>query len=108
VIGTDCPVLTAEHLRVAADTLRASNDAVLFPAEDGGYVLIGAREPLPGLFDAMPWGTAEVAAETRRRLAQARRRWHEPLMLWDVDEPADLARLRETGLADLVPAPLQG
>ena len=45
VIGTDCPALTAGHLRAAADVLRAGADAVLIPAEDGGYVLIGARAP---------------------------------------------------------------
>ena len=36
--------------------------------------------------------------DTRRRLEQARLRWREPATLWDVDTPADLARLRAAGL----------
>ena len=103
LIGTDCPALTADHLRAAADVLRAGSDAVLIPAEDGGYVLIGARVPHPALFDAMPWGTAGVMAETRRRLVALGLSWREPATLWDVDVPADLERLRVAGWQDLIP-----
>lgn len=49
VIGTDCPALTAAHLRQAAQAL-TDHDAVALPAEDGGYVLIGAAHPQPELF----------------------------------------------------------
>ena len=42
IIGTDCPALTQTHLQQAANALN-ENDAVLIPAEDGGYVLIGLR-----------------------------------------------------------------
>jgi uncharacterized protein len=102
VIGTDCPALTAEHLRDAADVLRGGCDAVVIPAEDGGYALIGMRTPQPSLFDGVPWSTATVMAETRRRLRAARLVWREPARLWDVDEPEDLARMRRTGLASLM------
>jgi rSAM/selenodomain-associated transferase 1 len=44
VIGTDCPALTPPHLCEAADVLRAGIDAVITPAEDGGYVLIGSPD----------------------------------------------------------------
>ncbi len=103
VIGTDCPALTAEHLRLAADILRGGTDVVVFPAEDGGYVLIGMRKPEPSLFADMSWSTAGVMAETRRRLKERGLSWHEPVTLWDVDEPADLERLRASGLHDLIP-----
>src|ERR1043166_3163716 len=56
VIGTDCPALTPPHLREAADVLRAGIDAVITPAEDGGYVLIGSRRPQPDLFTGMTGG----------------------------------------------------
>jgi uncharacterized protein len=108
VIGTDAPALSAEHLHMAAQALRYPSDVVFFPAEDGGYALIGAHGPLPILFSDMPWGTAEVARETRRRLTHARLRWHEPVTLWDIDEPADLMRLRETGLQELLPLGVLG
>ena len=98
LIGTDCPALSANALRLAADTLRAGREAVFLPAEDGGYALVGLRQPHPLLFGAMPWGTGQVMAETRARLARLRWRWAEPLRVWDVDHPEDLLRLRTSGL----------
>lgn len=92
VIGTDCPALTATHLRAAARAL-AGNDVVLLPAEDGGYVLVGATRPLPALFADVDWGTDQVMGQTRQRLAALGVRWSEPATLWDVDRPEDLARL---------------
>jgi uncharacterized protein len=93
VIGTDCPALTSPLLQAAADILCNGTEVVLFPAEDGGYVLIGMREPQPLLFDSMPWGTASVLGETRHRLMQLGLTWAEPALLWDLDMPADLDRL---------------
>ena len=104
VIGTDCPALTADHLRAAAEALRDGSDVVVCPAEDGGYVLIGTRKAEPALFSAMPWSTAEVMAETRRRLNALGLVWQEPATLLDVDGPADLDRLRVSALAHLIPA----
>ena len=104
VIGTDCPALTPDHLRTAADILRGGTDAVIIPAEDGGYVLIGLRAPAPALFSNMPWSTPTVMKETRRRLRDLRLTWREPLTLWDLDLPNDLERLRATGLHHLIPS----
>jgi glycosyltransferase A (GT-A) superfamily protein (DUF2064 family) len=50
----------------------------------------------------MPWGTPEVMEETRRRLAGLGRRWREPVALWDLDRPADLARLDAIGAGNLL------
>jgi glycosyltransferase A (GT-A) superfamily protein (DUF2064 family) len=102
IIGTDCPALTPDHLRMGADVLRRFCDAVLFPAEDGGYALIGLRIPNPAIFEQMPWGTSGVLGKTRRRLRQLGLSWHEPVTLWDLDLPEDLDRLGDTGLADLL------
>ena len=92
--GTDCPPLQPAHLRRAARALLDGADAVFHPAEDGGYVLVGLRRPQPALFDAMPWSTPGVMAETRRRARALGLRVHEFETLWDVDVPADLARWR--------------
>jgi uncharacterized protein len=105
VIGTDCPALSPEHLRKAADILRGGTDAVVIPAEDGGYALIGLRTAEPALFSDMRWSTPGVMAETRRRLERLGMRWQEPVTLWDVDLPADLERLRRVGLHELIPSP---
>ncbi len=99
LIGSDCPVFTAGHLRAAANALRAGNKAVLTPAEDGGYVLIGLRRPQPTVFDGIDWSTDRVLAQTRERLREAGLSWHECPTLWDVDRPADLARFGR--LADI-------
>jgi uncharacterized protein len=101
VIGTDCPALTTEHLRVAANILRGGIDAVVLPAEDGGYVLIGLRRTEPALFADMRWSTPQVMEETRRRLRARNLTWQEPATLWDLDVPEDLARLQELELGEL-------
>lgn len=92
VIGTDCPVLTPARLRQAAAALRDS-DAVVLPAEDGGYVLIGLRQPAADVFANVDWGTDRVMAQTRQRLQALGWHWSEPATLWDVDRPADFDRL---------------
>lgn len=97
VIGTDCPALSADHLHRAAATLR-NYDVVVIPADDGGYVLIGLRQPQAALFEGIEWGTATVMAETRRRLQSLTLSWRELPTLWDVDTPEDLERLRRENL----------
>jgi glycosyltransferase A (GT-A) superfamily protein (DUF2064 family) len=97
VIGSDCPAMTVDHLRNAADALRAA-DVVIVPAEDGGYALIGMRRPHPELFADMAWSTPAVMEETRARLRRLRLIWRQLATLWDVDTPADLARLHESRL----------
>jgi hypothetical protein len=92
LFGTDCPALTAAHLR-EADRQLARHDAVLLPVADGGYILIGLKTPCPELFTDMAWSTPAVAAETLRRMAAlGLREWQGPT-LHDIDEPADLAHL---------------
>jgi rSAM/selenodomain-associated transferase 1 len=97
LIGSDCPALTPAHLIDAAAAL-ASHDAVLTPAEDGGYVLVGLSRAVPGMFDAIEWGSANVMAATRERLRAAGARWQEMPTLWDVDRPEDYARLEREAL----------
>ena len=80
-------------------------DAVVVPADDGGYALIGLRHAEPAIFSDMRWSTPDVMDETRRRLRRLGLTWEEPATLWDVDVPDDLERLRATGLQDLIPSP---
>ena len=98
LVGTDCPVLEPADLADAARLLRAGHDAVIAPAEDGGYGLIAAARPLLALFAAMPWGTDRVAALPRRRAAEAGLVLAELRTIWDVDRPDDFGRLRRSGL----------
>lgn len=98
LIGSDCPALRPADLRAAARALSEGVDAVLAPAEDGGYPLIGLRRVSRRLFDGIAWGGPQVLAQTRRRLKALRWRWRELRTVWDVDRPEDVARLERSGL----------
>lgn len=91
LIGSDCPLLEPDHLRQAALALQSA-DAVFITTEDGGYYLVGLRRPAPELFADMAWSTPQVMDRTRERLAALGLRWQEVARLWDIDDPADLAR----------------
>lgn len=97
LLGCDCPGLDVDYLRQALVAL-AERPAVLGPADDGGYVLLGLRrdalEALPSLFAPMAWGTDQVAAITRERLRSAGLAWTELASLPDIDRPEDLLQLR--------------
>jgi len=97
LIGCDCPALQSADLLAAAAALRdeaaGGHDAVFIPADDGGYVLVGLRQPQPSLFAGIDWGSERVMAQTRTRLAGTGLHWLELPPLWDVDRPDDLRRL---------------
>ncbi len=94
LIGADAPDLTATILRQAVAALDEC-PVVIGPALDGGYYLLGFREPVPFLFDRMPWGTDAVFAETMRRLDERRIEAIRLEPLDDIDRPEDLARWPE-------------
>jgi hypothetical protein len=52
----------------AAALLSPGVDAVLGPADDGGYWLIGTRKPVPGMFAEVPMSTDRTASLQRKRL----------------------------------------
>ncbi len=93
IVGTDCPLLTAGHLQAAAAELR-DHDAVVVPAEDGGYVLLGLGRPCPQVFEAIAWGSDRVLDQTLQRLHAAGRSCRVLAPLWDVDRPEDVVRLQ--------------
>jgi hypothetical protein len=96
LIGGDCASLGETELRTAFGLLAAGHEAVLGPAADGGYVLVGLNRPCLALFRDIAWSTPTVLAATRRRLRRAGMNWAELPPGWDVDTPADLRRLRQS------------
>ncbi|OIO78777.1 MAG: hypothetical protein AUJ86_03710 [Hydrogenophilaceae bacterium CG1_02_62_390] len=94
LIGSDCPALSARHLREAAAALDC-HDAVIHPALDGGYPLLGLRAFHPSLFTDMPWSTPAVAELTLVRMQALEWCVWVGETLADIDEPADLAHLPE-------------
>jgi rSAM/selenodomain-associated transferase 1 len=109
VIGTDAPTLTGRAL-AAALTALADHDAVLGPAFDGGYYLIGMHAPRTDLFAIDPalWSTDQVLSATLTR-ARALHLTVELLApLRDLDTPEDAAvLLEEPGLPPGIAAVLR-
>lgn len=95
VIGGDCPALDRDILNAAADNLKAS-DAVLGPALDGGYYLIGLREPRPELFKGIDWSTAAVLDQTRVKIRAFNLKLATLPVLEDVDDSESLMRAVST------------
>lgn len=94
LIGSDCPALDRRALSVAARRLE-NTDAVMVPALDGGYVLLGLRRYDPSLFSEIAWSTATVARVTAERFATLGWRLDCMAPLPDIDEPEDIAHLPE-------------
>ena len=91
IIGSDCPGLNAAVLRAAADAL-TEREAVIGPATDGGYYLIGMTRPMAFLFGDMEWSTPRVFAETLVRLVDNGVAPAVLPELSDIDTGEDLAR----------------
>ena len=94
LLGADVPDLRAGHVHAATEAL-AEVPVAIGPARDGGYYLLGFREPVGFLFEGMAWGTGGVLAETRRRLEKRGMAYRLLEPLSDCDRPEDLARWPE-------------
>lgn len=92
LMGADAPALDALLLQQAAAALQ-QHDAVFVPALDGGYALVGLRQPQPTLFADMVWSTARVMQDTRHRARTAGLSWLETPPVADIDVPGDLQHL---------------
>jgi len=113
LVGTDCTILTPRHFVDCARLLRTGAEAVFIPVEDGGYILVGLRRPIPALFQSVSWGTPEVMNETRERANALNISLTELPPLWDIDRPEDYDRAVSCGALEIldeggVGDPLQG
>ncbi len=90
IIGIDCPGVNAQILATAFENLHTF-DLVLGPAIDGGYYLIGLRQPIPELFVNIEWGTAKVFQKTVEIAQKLNLSYVNLLPLADVDRPEDLS-----------------
>ncbi|WP_375238515.1 TIGR04282 family arsenosugar biosynthesis glycosyltransferase [Aurantibacter sp.] len=67
IIGSDLLDLSTEIIEEAYKKLD-TNDAVIGPAEDGGYYLLGFKKPTPEVFNIKNWGTETVYKQTLEKL----------------------------------------
>jgi rSAM/selenodomain-associated transferase 1 len=92
IVGTDVPTLPLSVYQEAL-TLLGKSDVVLGPALDGGYYLIGLKQPAEQLFTGVPWSTDQVLAVTQQN-AKTLGLSVELTTAWrDVDTIADLQML---------------
>jgi rSAM/selenodomain-associated transferase 1 len=101
IVGTDSPTMPPTFVeRAFASLSSGESDVALGPTEDGGYYLVGLREPFGGLFRNVEWSTPRAYAQTAENVARAGLRLLELPRWYDVDTPADLLRLRDEMLTD--------
>jgi rSAM/selenodomain-associated transferase 1 len=90
LVGMDTPQLTPSLLAAAsARLLEPGTDAVLGPAEDGGYWAIGLRSARPDAFDGVPMSSVRTGRAQLRRLGELGLRVRALPPLRDVDTVAD-------------------
>jgi rSAM/selenodomain-associated transferase 1 len=92
-LSSDGPTLPAMYLQQALARLDQA-DVVLGPGEDGGYYLVGVREPHPDLFYGIDWSTERVLAQTLDHAAALGLSVALLPPWYDVDTAPDLDRLR--------------
>lgn len=104
-IGADSPGMP-RHLLDAGFAALQSADAVLGPAEDGGFYLLGLRICPPGLLSEVLWSRDDTCALTHAALL-ARGLKTVVLEPWfDIDRPDDLERLRVLVESGAIDAPM--
>jgi uncharacterized protein len=95
MIATDSPTLPAAIVEQGWALVEDETDVALAPAEDGGWVMIAARAPLPATaFAGVGWSAAGTLADTESALAKAGLRSTRTDGWYDVDTGDDLERLR--------------
>jgi glycosyltransferase A (GT-A) superfamily protein (DUF2064 family) len=94
-LGSDIPDLPMKYIEEAFKSLKEM-DAVIGPAFDGGYYLIGFNLNTfsPQVFEGIVWGTENVFEETMRKLKRFRRVVYTLPYQRDIDTAEDLKRLK--------------
>lgn len=97
LMGSDLPLVTPEVLREALGAFgicaQAGADVLVCPSDDGGYWLVGLREPFPAFFDCRGYGGSDVLHDELAICAAHGRTVALGPRTWDVDRPDDLVRL---------------
>jgi uncharacterized protein len=91
LIGTDCYELTSAIIESAFLALRRT-DAVIGPATDGGFYLIGLNQNVPELFLQREWSNPEVLEKTTAILHNLGVKYELLPELSDIDTVEDLKK----------------
>jgi rSAM/selenodomain-associated transferase 1 len=96
LLGADCPTADSDYLRTAFARLESAG-VVVGPAHDGGYVLLAASAPTPGLFDQIEMGTETVLRQTLAAAADMDIPVHLLPLRHDLDAVTDLTAAFASG-----------
>ena len=96
-IGGDCPKLKSLHIDQASNLLRQGDDLVVGPSEDGGYYLIGMKQPNPGIFEEIPWSCEVTLKATLAKAENLGLQTSLLETLYDVDQASELNRAINEG-----------
>ncbi len=96
LLGADCPTADSDYLRTAFARLE-DTEVVVGPAHDGGYVLLAASAPSPGLFDEIDMGTEAVLRQTLAAAAVMDIPVHVLPLRHDLDTVTDLVAAFASG-----------
>lgn len=91
IVDSDSPDLPKSIVQESFQFLTSGQADVVFgPCYDGGYYLVGLREPHPELFRNIPWSTSTVLQKTLETAAKSS--LHTKLLHWwnDLDTFEDL------------------
>jgi rSAM/selenodomain-associated transferase 1 len=89
IIGTDCLEVTSAIVNEAYETLKR-REAVIGPAVDGGYYLLGMNRFIPELFSNKKWSTNTVCRDTIQDLGRLQFTYELLPTLRDIDYESDL------------------
>lgn len=97
-IGADCPSLLPSHFDEAVEQLRSpESDLVIGPSKDGGYYLIGLRQPADKLFQNIRWSSAHTLSDTLAKAREAQLKIHTLETMEDIDVIEDLRSAVRSG-----------
>jgi len=89
IIGSDSIEISEKHLNEAFKQLD-ENDYVIGPARDGGFYLLGMKEPTPAFFDGKKYGHDKVLKELLEEVAKTQKEFFLLDELSDIDTFQDL------------------
>jgi uncharacterized protein len=103
-LNSDGPTLPAGYILQAIEFLDDC-DLVLGPGHDGGYYLVGMKQPNPGIFTDIAWSTGRVLDQTLQRGKMLGLKTRLAPVWYDIDTAQDLLQL-EADLKHLPPGSL--
>ncbi|MDD5669518.1 MAG: TIGR04282 family arsenosugar biosynthesis glycosyltransferase [Candidatus Omnitrophica bacterium] len=92
IIGSDSPNLPAMYIKDAFKQLD-ENDIVLGPSYDGGYYLIGLKEPCLEIFKRVQWSSKTTLEDTVKNARRLEKKAAFLNTWYDVDDLSGLSRL---------------